>query len=327
LANSKSTNCSICSIQSTTRSRRRGFESIYVSVIFCIALAWLLFFGPRVLFHEGTLVTPPAKVTELNKKELPFLDLPKTLVHKVPPKPKFESDQDRVAQTAQPSPKPAEPVRGAPGTPQPVPQHQAQQPQQARQAPQPQQPQTQPQPQQPRPAQNTPLPDAPHPAPAQQAQNRPNFGTPSTPGQSLRDAANAVARGAGGSSGLSAPSPHGGVASGMEILSDTMGDDFGQYMKRFHTIVQTAWEPLIPEECNPPLNKDGTTIIRIKINRDGTIASMRLEDSTHDRAIDRAAWGSFLANGQFPPFPKNFKSDSIELRATFVITHGNGDQR
>jgi TonB family protein len=105
----------------------------------------------------------------------------------------------------------------------------------------------------------------------------------------------------------------------MEILSDTMGDDFGKYMKGFDGLVVSAWYPLIPEECYPPLGKKGTTILRIKINRDGTIASMHLEDSTHDQAIDRAAWGAFTSNGQFPPFPKNFKSDSIELRATFKV--------
>jgi TonB family protein len=303
-------------------AKARFRESIYVSVIFCIALAWLLFFGPRVLFHQGTLVTPPAKVTELNKKELPFLDLPKTLVHKAPPKPKFESDQDRVAQTAQPSPKPAEPVRGAPGTPQPVPQPQAQPPQQARQAPQQQQPQTQPQqPQQPRQAQNTPLPDAPHPPASQQAHNRPNFGSAETPGQSLRDAANAAAHGVGGNYGTSAPGPHGGLSTGVEILSDTKDVDFGPYIKRLLRILYNNWVPLIPEETRPPLNKEGNTLIRFTINPDGTVSAMHLDASTHDQAIDRAAWGSITSSGQLPPLPKEFTGPNLELRIDFVISH------
>lgn len=304
-------------------AKARFRESIYVSVIFCLALGWLLFYGPRVLFHQGRLATPEEKVTQLDKKELPYLDLPKTLVHKVPPKPRAISDQDRVAQTPQPAPQPVEPARGAPAPPQPTPQPQAAPPQPA---PQQQARQQSPPPQpQPRQLPSAPLPDAPHPI--QQAANRPSFGTPSTPGQSIRDAANAAAHGSGGSFGTGAPHGRAAAASGVEVLSDTMGDDFQAYLKRMHDLLLSAWLPLIPEECAPPLNKEGTTIIRVTINRDGTIAAMHLDDSTHDRAIDRSAWGSFQSNGQFPPFPKNFKSSSVELRWTFVISHGNGSER
>jgi TonB family protein len=78
---------------------------------------------------------------------------------------------------------------------------------------------------------------------------------------------------------------------------------------------------LIPEETRPPLNKEGSTLIRFTINKDGTVSAMHLDDSTHDQAIDRAAWGSITGVGQMPPLPKNFNGPNLELRIDFIISH------
>jgi hypothetical protein len=297
-------------------SRARFRESIYVSIIVCLALAWFAFYGPRVLFHQGRLANPKEEVTKLDK-ELKFLDLPKNLVHKPPPKTKIISDQDRVAQTPHPVPqvKPVQPPPGppaaqAPPAPQPqrppAPQQQAQQPP----APQPQQ----------RPPQNqvANIPDAPHPI----TSGHPNFPTPSSPGDSNRAAANAAAARSGGNYGSGGPSAHNGP-DGVEILSDTLGVDFGPYIKRLLRILYNSWVPLIPEETRPPLNKEGSTLIRFTINPDGTLAvgGMHLDASTHDEAIDRAAWGSITGVGQFPPLPKNFSGPNLQLRVHFIIAH------
>jgi len=303
-------------------ARARFRESIYISVIICLALAWFAFYGPRVLFHQGRIVNPKEEVTELNKKELPFLDMPKNLVQKVPPKPRAIAEQSQVAHTPHPDNKPPAPKPGAPGTPAPAPrptpepQPQAQQP-----APRPQPPAPQPQPQ-PRQAQNTPIPDAPRPTQATPQPTRPNFGGQQSPQQAMRDLANAMARGAGGNYAASGPSGHGGtLGAGAEILSDTLGVDFGPYIKRLLRILYDSWLPLIPEETRPPLNKEGNTLIRFTINKDGTVSAMHLDDSTHDQAIDRAAWGSITGVGQLPPLPKNFNGPNLELRIDFIISH------
>jgi outer membrane biosynthesis protein TonB len=300
-------------------ARARFRESIYVSVIFCLAVAWFAFYGPRVLFHEGHIANPHAEVAKLQDKEMKFLDLPKALVHKPPPQTKTISDQDRIKQTPHPVPevKPPQPAAGAPAPvqrpqpPAPQPQHQA--------APQPQQPPA-PQPQQqPKPPQNSNIPDAPRPA----TPSHSTFGGAQSPGQSLRDAAAAAARGGGGGNyGTSGPSAHNGP-DGVEILSDTLGVDFGPYIKRLLRILYNAWVPLIPEETRPPLNKEGSTLIRFTINPDGNLAvgGMHLDASTHDQAIDRAAWGSITSVGQFPPLPKNFNGPNLQLRVHFIIAH------
>ena len=49
---------------------------------------------------------------------------------------------------------------------------------------------------------------------------------------------------------------------------------------------------------------------------------MKLEGSTHDDAINRAAWGSITGVGVFPPLPSQFKGPNLELRITFLLNKG-----
>ena len=77
----------------------------------------------------------------------------------------------------------------------------------------------------------------------------------------------------------------------MEILSDTLGVDFGPYIKRVHEIVQNHWNPLVPESALKPLMKKGTVVIEFAIAKDGKVSSMKLVSDSGDAALDRAAWG------------------------------------
>ncbi len=305
-------------------AKARFRESIYISVIICLALAWFAFYGPRFLFHQGRIANRPNEVAQVNPNEMKYLDLPKDLVRKPPPKTRTMSDQDRVAQTPHPVPKPEPPKarpnppgQPLPDAPKPQPQPQAarpqpqQQPQQAQQPPAPQ-PRPRPQPQN---NQLASIPDA--PAPSNTA--HPNFnagGAP--PGQSTRNLANSVARGGGGNYGSGVS--HNGPA-GVEILSDTLGVDFGPYIKHLLRMLYESWVPLIPEETRPPLNKEGTTLIRFRIEKDGSLSYMHLDDSSHDDAINRAAWGSVTGVGSFPPLPANFTGPNLDLRVHFIIAH------
>jgi outer membrane biosynthesis protein TonB len=45
---------------------------------------------------------------------------------------------------------------------------------------------------------------------------------------------------------------------------------------------------------------------------------MKLMDSTHDDALNRAAWGSITSSGQFPPPPKGMKDPNLKLRVTYL---------
>jgi hypothetical protein len=79
------------------------------------------------------------------------------------------------------------------------------------------------------------------------------------------------------------------------------------------------WIPLLPEETEPPLMKRGETYIIVTILPDGTIGDMKLEGSTHDQAIDKAAWGSIISEGQFQALPKEFHGPNLILRFHYVV--------
>ena len=115
---------------------------------------------------------------------------------------------------------------------------------------------------------------------------------------------------------------HGGTDMGLgaaEILSDTQGVNFNPYLRRILQEIYAQWIPLIPEEARPPLRKSGTTMIRFTILPDGTIGAMHLDGSTHDDALNRAAWGSITGVGQFPALPSQFHGPNLELRIHYLV--------
>jgi TonB family protein len=108
-------------------------------------------------------------------------------------------------------------------------------------------------------------------------------------------------------------------ASKQGIISDTQGVDLNPYMKRMYRIVQSSWNPLIPREATPPVNKSGIVVIRFKILPNGQLqkGGMTLEGRSGDEALDRAAWGA-ITTSVFPPLPAKFKGPYIEVRFSFL---------
>jgi outer membrane biosynthesis protein TonB len=290
------------------RSKARFRESIYISIIIYIAIGWFLFYGPRVLFHQPRLINP-VDVLKERDKQLTFLDAPKDL-SKLTPKTR---NQNRPEPPAHPTLDKKtldqlKAMRKAEAPALPAPQQQQPAPQQSAPTPQPPPPPPTPQPTQ------QALVEAPKPAPT-----RPNFGNPNqSAGDTIRQAAQNAAHDHGGDYGQGAPSGgRQGMGTGVEVLSDTQGVDFGPYIRRILGDIKRTWIPLIPEEARPPLNKQGETLIRFTILSDGRIAAMNLDGSSQDQAIDRACWGGITGVGQFPPLPANFKGPNLELRIDF----------
>jgi TonB family protein len=289
------------------RSKARFRESIYISVIIYLAIIWFLFYGPRVLFHQPRVIDPMAVLKERDKN-ITYLNTPKDISKELSqkqtkaPKPTLDEKTLKRLQTME---------KAAPAPPAPTPAPAAQQPapQQAKATPPPppivQHPQQEA------------IVDAPKPAPT-----KPNFGNPNqSAGESIRSAAQAAAqnRNDGGDYGAGIPVAHQGLNTGVDVLSDTMGVNFDPYLKRIIYEIYHTWLPLIPEEARPPLNKQGETLIRFTILPDGRIGGMTLDGSTHDQAIDRAAWGSITGVGQFPPLPKEFHGPNLELRIHYLV--------
>ena len=285
------------------RARSRFRESIYISLFFWLAVAWLIFYGPRVLWHAPQLISPAdaIKQHELTQLNMPVLRQP---APKPAPKPVRQLDNQTLKQLQ----KMAREEAAAPPPPTPTPAP-------ATTTPPPSAPVS------PSPAHttsSTPIPEAPAP----QHQTQPNFNTGSNlPGDNIRKALNGSRPGSGGDF---RPSPESPLGAGADILSDTQGVDFGPYIRRILSDIRRNWEPLLPEEIQPPISKQGETYIRFKILPDGNIQAMFLDGSTKDVAIDKSCWNAITSEGQFPPLPSQFHGPNLELRIHFLVNKDIG---
>jgi TonB family protein len=266
----------------------------------------------------------------MEKQQSTYLELPPDAMKlKTPPKTDRISDSNRIAQTRTPVPS-KEALKklldardpGKPRTPPPAP---AQQQAEAtpQQQPAPQQGQTQTPEQQP---QQTAKLDAPVPP-------KPKIPFPvNSPGAALSKAIDNVANSHGAAS---VPLGGGNYGSGirprvdtrgnLEILSDTMGVDFGPYMQRLRRAVQEHWDPLIPQSAMPPEMKRGTVIIEFAILKDGKVAGLRVINGSGDTALDRAAYGAITYAIPLPQLPANFSGDYLLLRAHFLYNPDKND--
>jgi len=183
-------------------------------------------------------------------------------------------------------------------------------------------------PEQPKPQDTQPLPPNPQSqapeAPRPQAvPAKPNFAMgPQNPADQLRQDMQHAMRGQGqgygnqpsGGSGLAR---HPGAGSGFEVLSDTQGVDFSSWLSRWHYITQMTWDPLIPDEVNPPILKSGIVAVRFKVLPNGQVTDMQLDGRSGDTGLDRAAWGA-ITGSSYPPLPREFHGPYLELRAYFL---------
>ena len=304
------------------RARVQLREKIWIALILHLLLFAWIYWAPKYIWHVKVREAPLEK-----KQDMTVLTLPPDVLKQLKPeKPAPLSDKDRRQQSPKPVPdqktlRELERMRRA-GPPAPVPTPKAQPqprtapPQMARQA-----------------APPAPKPKAAPPplAPSQTSQlnaprPQPNFSSaPQTPGQAVEQAARQARSGTyGGDMGANAPSDHSGNKGAVDILSDTLGVDFGPYIQRVIYDTKRSWYPIIPGEARPPINKQGRVLIRFKILPDGSVKSMTLEGPSGDVALDRAAWGGILGASPFPPLPKAFKGPFLELRFYFLYNGGGG---
>ncbi len=156
--------------------------------------------------------------------------------------------------------------------------------------------------------------------------------TIASPGASVNDAIRSAAAGHGnapvefgGGEYGSGIKPNVATKGGLEILSDTMGVDFGPYMKRLRYTVQTHWDPFIPESAMPPVMKKGVVVIEFAITKDGKVMGMKLVGTSGDVALDRAAWGAITDAIPLPNLPTQFAGDYLLIRARFYYNPDKND--
>ena len=278
-------------------------EGMLWAVLAHIAVLLALFLLPRYIVMPKVV----DKTAKLDKDEFTYMDTPR-FRPKVEVKPLIKPpviDKQTMDEMRKQSAAPA------PVTPPP---QETKPPEQ--QAP------VQPQPAQPPPPNPQSQLEAPRPAtvPA-----RPNFAMNSTnPADQLREAMRNAARSHGAGEVGNQPSPglalHPGAGSGgVQVLSDTQGVDFSNWLQRWHWETEHTWDPLIPDEVNPPIYKSGMVAIEFKVLPNGRLMpdSVHLVGRSGATALDRAAWGA-LTGSNYPPLPHEFHGPYLELRAYFL---------
>ena len=158
---------------------------------------------------------------------------------------------------------------------------------------------------------------------------KPNFalGSPN-PADQLKNDMQQAMRNRGQSSYGNAPSGglsmHPGAGTGApDILSDTQGVDFSSWLARWHYVTQQTWDPLIPDEVNPPILKSGVVAIRFKVLPNGQVVDMTLDGRSGDTALDRAAWVLSPAPAT-PPCPGNSTAPTSNSAPTSSIICSRG---
>jgi TonB family protein len=293
------------------RSRRR--EAVWISIIVHLVLIiglWKIEFLAKYLPWQPDVVAKKST----NLKDATFLELPPDL-QKVPQKPNTNiiGDKNRIATSRHPdldvkelrkalaSPPPGAPGLNAPQTAQPAPAQPSASVAQSQPAPPP-----------PQIAQlQTPKPDI--------RQEFSKYGRSLSAGDQIQEAARGAKRGGGGQGsggdfGLGTGQRGRQVSGNLEILSDTMGVDFGPYLQRVLHDVKQNWYSAIPESA---VMKHGNLIIEFAITKDGKVAGMKLVATSGDVPLDRAAWAGITGSDPFPALPSEFGGDHLSLRFRF----------
>ena len=296
-----------------SRSRKR--EAFWMSLFVHAVLLLLILHPPdfaKHWFKRSMMIVKPVN----NDRHLTFVDAaPDKLKVKRPNTDKI-SDKDRIASSKQPQldrkqlKKILDTSRaGRPGPTAPPVQQQPQ-PQVAQSAP----PQEQPPQQQPPPPANQMAKLQPPPV-----SPKAMFKTgPMSASRAIEQAANAAAatRGkyAGDDGDLGLGQRQKTDRMGPEILSDTMGVDFGPYMAIILREVKKNWISLIPESAS---YKKGEVSIIFTILKNGRVTGMSFVNGSGDVALDRAAYGGITASDPFPPLPAEFTGPNLTLRFAF----------
>jgi TonB family protein len=301
-------------------SRSRQREAFWMSVVVHLAIVILVVNSGRIadLMHKRSVILVSPQDL-MKQKELTYLELPpdEQKLTKRPDTNKI-SDKDRVATSKAPqldrkelkkildSARPGPP--GQPAQPAaPAPASQAPPAPQAQPAPPPPPDQNQ--------VARLQTPPVERPAP--------NFNSAMSAGSAIEQAARAAMSnrggygGDGGDYGLG-QGKQGGVAVGpMDVLSDTMGVDFGPYLARVLHDVRENWYRIIPESARAPLMKKGKVSIEFAILKNGQVAGLQIVSTSGDVALDRAAYGGITASKPFPPLPTEFGGQYLALRFHF----------
>jgi outer membrane biosynthesis protein TonB len=298
-------------------SAYRWREAVWVSIVVHVLAFLALIFVPKWI-PTGAVVVPVMQ--EAQNKDLTFTPLPMDQQRVKPPNTDIISNKNRVAQSPTPLPSREQlrkiidanrPGRAAEQPPPPAQQAAQQNPAQAN-------PQQQ--------AAANPAPPPPQPSQPAQLQSPPPAQNPSpfkTTAPGIQQAIQSLGSGHvqthytfdAGNYGANRFQPNSHIRGDVEILSDTMGVDFGPYLQRVLYVIRKNWINLIPEGA---FAKKGKVGIQFAILKNGRVTAMQGVLPSGDLVLDRAAWGGITDSDPLDQLPREFKGDYLALRIIFL---------
>jgi TonB C terminal len=280
-----------------------------MSVIVHVGLIIFLILAPKIFpAHPPTDEDIASAKRDLNWIYTPP-ELPKTAP---PPSPKLHITAKTLSKISPPIEHPVAPAP-PPANPQKPPTDLPEAPTPRAVIPQP------PQPAQPAPSRLEPVePAAPTPnhlnlhlndgSPGQQIENQ------------IQDAIKNGNRGGVYPGGQTAPGAGGrmGMGDQAQILSDTQGVDFTNYIQRLLAALKRNWMAVMPESAM--MGDKGITSTTFKIRPDGSVLppDPTLERTSGKEPLDNAAMSAIHASNPFEPLPPQFHGPYLELRIWFI---------
>jgi TonB family protein len=105
----------------------------------------------------------------------------------------------------------------------------------------------------------------------------------------------------------------GGGTFGPAIQFDTMGVEFGPWIRRFVAQVKANWEPLIPLAA---WSFKGHVVITFNVHRNGAITDLSVIKPASIEAFNTAAYGALASSNPTVPLPSEYPAP----RAFFTVT-------
>jgi TonB family protein len=119
------------------------------------------------------------------------------------------------------------------------------------------------------------------------------------------------------------PPTSGQVNGGIDVISDTMGVDFGSYLHQIAKDIKDNWYRQVPDEARKQTAR-GQVVVQFAILQDGHVSAMRLERSSGQIPLDQAAWSGISASNPLPALPSDFRGKYLLLRFTFAYNPEGG---
>ena len=291
----------------TKKDSKADLITRVLSVAAHVALTIFLLAWPKMFPAH----VPTQDELDLARKELNFVYMPPEHPEPAPPTPKIQVNRETLKRVAPPVEQPQIP---APAAPEKAPSDLPEAPRpNISVAPAPVQPA------QPAPSHLEPV------LPATPQNKNLSLGLPqSSPGKlldsQLDDAIRRSPKGGGTySGGVGGPSTGGtGMGYGVQILSDTQGVDFTNYINRLLATLKRNWEYVMPESAR--MGDKGVVFTSFQIYPNGSVTAPDplLDRTSGKEPLDNAAMSAIHASNPFEPLPSQFHGPYLRLRIVFI---------